>query len=377
MRLGTVAKKNLMPSIEPGEPMTLAQTLGLIPRPPPLLTESEWDEVHVRARLRQDDAREECPICQERFKTDTQVLLSCSHVYHKQCLASYERYARTRACPLCRAQQYQRIEIDDGARAYRNLCALVIQSFYRGHLARRRFKELKRHNPPKYSEALRRKWAAERLEEESKRLITEMEGERGDIDDLFAELDRGLEQSRAACDAVDSRRVASIYLRLERQEEEDERHRMDQRIDSEAPDEEQGGEGTRGRDVRGEGVPSSPADDHPPVEAASIYRSKTVASEGSSSSRLLPSSTSEGRDEVDWGSILAKGKERQAAGEESCPICIGPIGRRGQSGVAWLSCSHAFHVNCIRAFEAFELANNSTPSCPVCRTTSYKRRCFD
>lgn len=52
--------------------MTLAQTLGLIPRPPALLTESEWNEVHLKAQLRQDD-REECPICQERFKADSQV----------------------------------------------------------------------------------------------------------------------------------------------------------------------------------------------------------------------------------------------------------------------------------------------------------------
>ena len=36
-----------------GSDMTLAQHLGLVPRPPPLLTEAEWDEVHLKARLRQ------------------------------------------------------------------------------------------------------------------------------------------------------------------------------------------------------------------------------------------------------------------------------------------------------------------------------------
>lgn len=36
-----------------GAPMTLAQHLGLIPRPPPLLTDDQWTEVHLRSRLRQ------------------------------------------------------------------------------------------------------------------------------------------------------------------------------------------------------------------------------------------------------------------------------------------------------------------------------------
>ncbi len=33
--------------------MTLAQHLGLVPRPPPLLTEDQWTEVHLKSRLRQ------------------------------------------------------------------------------------------------------------------------------------------------------------------------------------------------------------------------------------------------------------------------------------------------------------------------------------
>ena len=58
----------------------------------------------------------------------SQVLLSCTHVFHRACLASYERFARTRACPLCRSQQYQRRIISDGAEAYRTACATMIQA---------------------------------------------------------------------------------------------------------------------------------------------------------------------------------------------------------------------------------------------------------
>jgi hypothetical protein len=56
-----------------GADMTLAQHLGLIPRPPALLSEAEWDEVHLKARLRQHSTTE-CPICQEDFGQDAQVV---------------------------------------------------------------------------------------------------------------------------------------------------------------------------------------------------------------------------------------------------------------------------------------------------------------
>lgn len=52
----------------------------------------------------------------------------------------------------------------------------------------------------------------------------------------------------------------------------------------------------------------------------------------------------------------------------SCTLC---------AGVAWLSCTHTFHLDCIMAFEAFELSHGGTPSCPVCRAEGYQRRSFD
>jgi hypothetical protein len=38
------------------------------------------------------------------------VILSCSHVFHKACLASFERFLRVakRTCPLCRKSNYQK-----------------------------------------------------------------------------------------------------------------------------------------------------------------------------------------------------------------------------------------------------------------------------
>ena len=78
---------------------------------------------------------------------------------------------------------------------------------------------------------------------------------------------------------------------------------------------------------------------------------------------------------------------------------MGDLHRRGTEGVAWLSCSHVFHVECIGAFERFKLAHAPPPedapasaaaaagtrraapapspcSCPVCRA-QYTRTGLD
>lgn len=34
-----------------------------------------------------------CPICQDPFEQEDQVLLSCTHVFHKACLKNFERFS--------------------------------------------------------------------------------------------------------------------------------------------------------------------------------------------------------------------------------------------------------------------------------------------
>ena len=74
-----------------GADPTLAQRRGLIKAPPRLLTEQQWSLSQARSAARQDSHRE-CSICCEHFGMEEQVLLSCSHVFHKQCITSFERY---------------------------------------------------------------------------------------------------------------------------------------------------------------------------------------------------------------------------------------------------------------------------------------------
>lgn len=63
----------------------------------------EWAGVEATARAR---GLTECPVCLGALCAgEPLTLLSCSHVYHERCLASFERFSLGAACrcPVCRA----------------------------------------------------------------------------------------------------------------------------------------------------------------------------------------------------------------------------------------------------------------------------------
>ena len=74
---------------------------------------------------------------------------------------------------------------------------------------------------------------------------------------------------------------------------------------------------------------------------------------------------------VDWACIKETSRKR---GDKECPICIVPLARSGRSKrLAWLSCSHVFHLDCIKAFEMFQDSQGMKRTCPVCRAEEYSR----
>lgn len=73
------------------------------------------EAVKQRARLR---ACAECPICLHQLeregRCEAQALLSCTHVYHLDCITAFETFEAARAgqpaCPCCRAA-YSRVVV--------------------------------------------------------------------------------------------------------------------------------------------------------------------------------------------------------------------------------------------------------------------------
>lgn len=62
--------------------LTLAQRLGFEEKPEIPLTEEQWREAEEKAKARKD-FHYPCPICREPFGLAPQVILSCTHVFHR------------------------------------------------------------------------------------------------------------------------------------------------------------------------------------------------------------------------------------------------------------------------------------------------------
>ncbi|CAK6434189.1 unnamed protein product, partial [Pipistrellus nathusii] len=179
-------------------PLTLAQKLGLCEPPPLPLSSDEWEQVKQRS-VSQGDSSQPCPICREEFQLRPQVLLSCSHVFHRACLQAFEKFTSKKACPLCRRSQYQTRVIHDAARLFRAQCATRIQACWRGHVVRKWYWDLRRTLPPTDAK-LRRKFFEEKFTEISQRMLCSYHT---DIDELFAEIDHCLAVNRSVLQQLD------------------------------------------------------------------------------------------------------------------------------------------------------------------------------
>jgi len=168
--------------------LTLAQKMGLVESPPPPLTQTEWKDIKKLSETRKDSYLP-CPICRDDFGTEGQVLLSCSHVFHKLCLASFEKYTKTTSCPVCRRGQYQMVQISEGKKVHMNKCATKIQAVFRGYQAR---KMIVPDDPHK-----RKMFYARKLEKVTDRLLEQIEYERAAIDSSLMSMDYSVAASIA------------------------------------------------------------------------------------------------------------------------------------------------------------------------------------
>ncbi|KAJ3124712.1 Rab GDP dissociation inhibitor alpha [Nowakowskiella sp. JEL0407] len=175
-------------------PLTLAQKLGIVERPPERLTQLQWSVLKEKTAERKD-FKNPCPICQEPYKLEDQILLSCSHVFHRKCLDSYERYVMKKACPLCREINYEKRLVFEGSKIYKDNCAIIIQKNWKRYRTRKIYTEYRIAVPPT-NPTLRLKFYEEKLHNYNDRLSETISRETVELHQLFNELDLKIAKSR-------------------------------------------------------------------------------------------------------------------------------------------------------------------------------------
>ncbi|KAM4719098.1 RING finger protein 32 [Anableps anableps] len=190
--------------LDPGPPvLTLAQKLGLVASPAERLTEDEWIQVKMRSILQEESAKP-CAICKEDFHLQAQVLLSCSHVFHRKCLQAFERYSGRKCCPMCRRENYETRVIHDAARLYRHHCATRIQAYWRSYVVRKRYKNVQKLKFPK-DKKLRRQFLEERLQELNDSFVRYCHT---DMEAFLSDIDRSLSSSRRVFEQLERKGIS-------------------------------------------------------------------------------------------------------------------------------------------------------------------------
>jgi len=179
---------------------TLAQLRGLAPKPKEKLSKSDWDNLEYEA-IKRGDASGACAICHETFGLDEQVILSCSHTFHRSCIASFERFLRTkeRTCPVCRHASYQKKITSIGSFIKRQESCVVVQSAIRRWIVKSDFKaKLRLHYKSNngVNAGRKRDFYAGEIGSLNDKLFDTLQAHEDSIDSLFAEFNRSLQMSR-------------------------------------------------------------------------------------------------------------------------------------------------------------------------------------
>ena len=289
--------------------LSLAQKRGLVQRPQLPLTGDQWEEVVSIAKERLE-SNSVCPICLEEFKLESQVVLSCSHIFHKDCLRSFERHTNLKQCPVCRRENYEKLQFLEPSKMFINHSAIRIQSLVRKHLARIKFFSLlQENNYSPDSKILRQKLIAFKLERVNKRLREGVNKRKRAYDELFGE------------------KMEKVQLRHA----------------------------------------ELMADYEKNVQRIMRERNQSLAGilDDMMEQKIIRQMQEQDLDEkVKWKIALRKASERN---DTVCAICLQPLytkdGEKNRP-LYLTSCTHIFHATCLSSFEMM----SNMIKCPICRS---------
>jgi hypothetical protein len=115
--------------------LTFAQKVGLKEINKMPLSIDEWKKLEEQT-IKREDFKSTCPICLEGlYKRDT-TILSCSHIFHKNCILNFEKYSNNKKCPICRSANYELKDYYKDKEYFIKNNVIIIQKSYRGFITR-------------------------------------------------------------------------------------------------------------------------------------------------------------------------------------------------------------------------------------------------
>lgn len=163
------------------------------------LSERHWDILKRKALLR-NDLSSPCSICKEAYTMyREQILLSCSHSFHRKCLAFFEKFSGKSSCPLCRKSNYEKRVIYDGARFNMTNSAIKIQSEWRSYSVRKKYLELIKDRVPNDAN-LKKKFFKSKFLDISGKLVESYENHNEDVSVLLETIDNNIATNQSIMD---------------------------------------------------------------------------------------------------------------------------------------------------------------------------------
>lgn len=181
--------------------LSLAQKIGLEKINVKPLTKEEWEKLENKIDNRIDH-NSSCPICLEKLSVNKSTILSCSHVFHKSCLSSYEKLVKNKSCPICREKNYQQKNYFKDKEKFISFSIILIQKNYKGFRIRLFMYNKYFKNSPPRSKLLKKRYSYFRIRELFAKINNKIAENSNMNDSLFNEMKEEIEKQKLLQDNI-------------------------------------------------------------------------------------------------------------------------------------------------------------------------------